>query len=117
MAKVPVCREDHVPPGSMKSFEVQGEKLVIYHLDDGFYATQARCTHVFANLAKGKLVNGNEVHCPLHRARFDVRNGEVREWACFPPGIQMLNVVRGEKALKTWPVTVEAGEVYVGFPD
>jgi len=113
MANIPLCREDQLSVGEMQAFEAGGEKIILYRLEDGFYVTQARCTHVFASLAKGKLVNGSEVQCPLHRARFDVRNGEVKEWACFPPGIQVLNVVRGEKALKTWPVTVEGGQVCV----
>ena len=43
----------------------------------------------------------------------DIKTGEVVEWANFPPGIQLLNVVRGEKALKTYPVVVENGEVKV----
>ena len=51
--------------------------------------------------------------CPLHRARFDIRTGKVCEWANFPPGIQLLNVVRSEKALKTYKVSVKDGEVRV----
>jgi len=34
-------------------------------------------------------------------------------WANFPPGIQLLNVVRSEKALKTYRAVVEDGEVVV----
>lgn len=114
MTRVRVCRESEIPVGSFKAVEAAGEKLLVYHLEDGFFATQARCSHVFASLAKGKLVHGSEIQCPLHRARFDVRTGAVVEWACFPPGIQLLNVVRSEKALKTWPVSVEDGEVCIG---
>ena len=33
--------------------------------------------------------------------------------ANFPPGIQLLNVVRSEKALKTYRAVVEDGEVVV----
>jgi 3-phenylpropionate/trans-cinnamate dioxygenase ferredoxin subunit len=33
--------------------------------------------------------------------------------ANFPPGVQLLNAVRGEKALKTYPVTVVKGEVRI----
>ena len=62
---------------------------------------------------KGKIVEDKCVQCPLHRARFDIRTGEVTEWANFPPGVQLLNVVRGEKALETWPVTEEDGHLFV----
>ena len=46
-------------------------------------------------------------------AEFDIRRGEVDKWANFPPGIQLLNVVRSEKALKTYPAAVEDGNVVV----
>ena len=108
-----VCRTDEIKKGHMKAFTVGGEKVVVYHLQDGFYATQASCTHVFAPLSRGKICEGRMVQCPFHRARFDIRTGEVIEWANFPPGIQVLNVVRGEKALKTYTVSVKDGEVRV----
>jgi len=108
-----VCRTDELPKGRMKAFAIGGDKIVLYHLDDGFYATQASCTHVFAPLAKGKIVDGCKVQCPFHRARFDIRSGEVVDWANFPPGVQLLNVVRGEKALRTYAVDVKGDEVRV----
>jgi 3-phenylpropionate/trans-cinnamate dioxygenase ferredoxin component len=37
----------------------------------------------------------------------------VIDWANFPPGIQLLNVVRGEKALKTYPVSIKGDAVRV----
>ena len=108
-----VCKVDELATGRMKPFTVGDQKIVLYHLEDGFYATQANCTHVFAPLAKGKILDGCKVQCPFHRARFDIRTGEVIDWANFPPGIQVLNFVRGEKALRTFKVKVERGEVKV----
>ena len=108
-----VCKTDELAVGQMKAFAVEGEKIVLYHLKDGFYATQANCTHVFAPLARGKILDDCKVQCPFHRARFDIKTGAVIDWANFPPGIQLMNVVRGEKALKTYPVSIKAGEVRV----
>jgi len=110
-----LCRTDELPKGKMKAFTAGSEKIVLYHLDDGFYATQANCTHVFAPLAKGKILDGCNVQCPLHRARFDIKTGEVVDWANFPPGIQVLNFVRGEKSLKTYKVSVKDGDVRVSL--
>jgi 3-phenylpropionate/trans-cinnamate dioxygenase ferredoxin subunit len=87
--------------------------VLVFHLEDGFYATQSTCTHMFAPLGRGKLVDGCKIQCPFHRARFDIRSGEVVDWANFPPGVQLLNAVRGEKALKTYAVTVINGNVRV----
>jgi 3-phenylpropionate/trans-cinnamate dioxygenase ferredoxin component len=113
MALHVVCDTDELPVGKMKAFTVAGEKLVLYHLDAGFFATQSSCTHLFGPLARGKIVDDCEVQCPLHRARFDIRTGEVIGWANFPPGIQLMNVVRGEKALKTYKVSVKGKQVRV----
>jgi nitrite reductase/ring-hydroxylating ferredoxin subunit len=68
-------------------------------------------------LARGKLLEDCKVQCPLHRARFDIRTGAVLDWANFPPGIQLLNVVRGEKALQTYKVSVKSGQVRVSVPE
>jgi len=108
-----VCSAKELPVGSMKAFVAGSTKVVVYRLDDGYYATQASCTHVFAPLAKGKIVDGCEVRCPFHRARFNIRTGQVVEWANFPPGVQLLNVLRAEKALKTYKVSVINGDVRV----
>lgn len=111
MAFQPVCSEEEIPLNDKKAVNVNGEKILIFHLDDGFFATQNKCTHLVAPLAKGKIVDGNKIQCPFHRARFDIRTGEVIDWANFPPGIQLLNIIRGEKALKTYKVSVDAGKV------
>ena len=113
MAQHSVCDEDDVPVGEMKAFRAGAERVVVYHLKRGWYATQAQCTHTFGPLARGEIVKGCQVQCPLHRARFDVTTGEVVEWANFPPGIQLLNVVRGEKKLRTYPVKIKDGKVMV----
>jgi 3-phenylpropionate/trans-cinnamate dioxygenase ferredoxin subunit len=102
-----VCRSDELAIGQMKSFAVGGEKIVLYHLTDGFFATQ---------LSRGKLIADSQVQCPFHRARFDIRTGQVSDWANFPPGIQLLNVVRREKALRTFEVSITGGNVQVNVP-
>ena len=99
--------------GKMKSFQAAGETVLIFHLADGFYATQQRCTHTLAPLSRGSILDDGVVQCPLHRARFDICTGQVVRRASFPPGIQLLNAARGEKALRTYTVTVEDEQVFV----
>jgi len=114
MARHQICNEDEIPVGEKKPFTVGGEEVLVYHLEDGLFATQSKCTHVFWPLKNGKMKNNCEVECPFHRARFDVRTGEVVEWANFPVGaVQLLNLVRKKKALKTFPVTLEEGKMFV----
>jgi 3-phenylpropionate/trans-cinnamate dioxygenase ferredoxin subunit len=113
MAWHTVASAAEIPVGKLKAVSVNGEKLLVYHLQDGFYATQSKCTHLFASLEKGKILDDCRIQCPFHRARFDIRTGEVVDWANFPPGVQLLNVVRGEKALKTFATRVEGDAVQV----
>lgn len=113
MAQHRVCAESDLKVGEKKTFSAGDKTIILYRLEDGFYATQRLCTHTFTPLDRGKIVNGDTIQCPLHRAQFDIRTGEVERWANFPPGIQFLNVARGEKALRTFPVTVKDGAVFV----
>jgi 3-phenylpropionate/trans-cinnamate dioxygenase ferredoxin subunit len=113
VAKYVVCGADDLPVGSMQSFKAGEQRVVVYHLRGGFFATQALCTHTFGPLARGDIVEGCQVQCPLHRARFDIATGAVVQWANFPPGIQLLDAVRGAKALRTYPVAVRHGNLEV----
>jgi len=116
MSKHSLCREDELQSGHMRPFTVSGQKIVLYRLSDGYFATQASCTHIFAPLARGKILDDCKVQCPLHRARFDIRTGAVVDWANFPPGIQLLNAVRREKGLRRYEVQIKDGEVLVDMP-
>jgi len=113
MAFTFVCDKDMIPSGSRKRFDVDGESILVFHLEDGFFAIQSRCPHMFASLEKGTLVDGRIIQCRIHRAQFDVKTGKVIRWAHFPPGIQALNVLRSQKDLKTYPIKVDEKKVYV----
>lgn len=111
--RVEVCKTSDIPQGESRLLQAGDDAVLMFHLADGFFATQPRCTHMFVPLKRGKVLKDKCIECPLHRARFDIRTGEVVDWANFPPGIQLLNVVRAEKPLKTWPVEVEGDQVFV----
>ncbi|MGR3177008.1 MAG: Rieske (2Fe-2S) protein [Candidatus Anammoxibacter sp.] len=108
-----VCDVASMPVGMMAKFDIDGKPMVIYHLEDGFYATQHRCTHLFASLNKGKIIDGSKVRCWFHHAVFNIKTGKVVKWANFPPGIQAMNVIRRKKDLKTFQTKVENNNLYV----
>ena len=113
MAKFTVGPESGIKVGGSQAVKLGGQDIIVFHLADGFFATQAKCTHLFKSLAKGKIIDGCNIQCPLHRAEFNIKTGEVEKWANFPPGVQLLNVVRSEKALATYPVSIEDGNIVV----
>lgn len=108
-----LCDESALQIGEKKAFKIADEHILLYRLDDGYYATQAGCTHLFKSMEKGQLIDGDKIQCPLHKATFDIRTGESILWAHFPPGIQLLNKIRKEKPLKTYDVQLENGQVMV----
>ncbi|MDF1818058.1 MAG: Rieske (2Fe-2S) protein [Immundisolibacteraceae bacterium] len=114
MAFTKACSESDIAIGDKKRIKVGDQTVLVFHLEDGFYATAASCTHMFAPLARGKINDGCTLVCPFHRAEFDIKTGEVQQWANFPPGIaQLTNMLRKQKALATFPTKVEDGAVLV----
>jgi 3-phenylpropionate/trans-cinnamate dioxygenase ferredoxin component len=73
---VRVCNTTEVPEGGKAVFEVGDVYLVVFHVDGAFYALDDCCTHDGGPLGDGKL-EGFEVICPRHGARFDIRDGRV----------------------------------------
>ena len=99
----------------MKAFEVNKEKVLLFHLPEGFFATQAKCPHLSAPLGKGSIIDNCRIQCKFHRAEFDIKTGKAETWANFPPGIQALNFIRGQKDLKVYNTSVEENKIYISF--
>jgi 3-phenylpropionate/trans-cinnamate dioxygenase ferredoxin subunit len=89
-----------LPIESMMRVEVDGEPICLVHAeDDQFYAIDDTCTHEEYSLCEGELWEMS-VECPRHGSRFDVRTGAVTGLPAVIPA-------------KTYPVTVENGEIYI----
>jgi 3-phenylpropionate/trans-cinnamate dioxygenase ferredoxin subunit len=68
--------------------EVGGRKIGVYLLNGRYYALEDVCPHAEANLSMG-FVEGEEIACPLHGARFHIPTGKCtrepaeRDLACY----------------------------------
>lgn len=100
-----MCKTSELPDGSMNRFEAGKVTLLIARTGDDFYATEASCTHEEADLSLGML-SGYFLTCPLHQAKFDVRNGKVLEG---PNGSDIASI----RQLGTFKIKVENEEVLV----
>ena len=69
-----------ITSGGKKLVEVDGYPVALFNVDGAFYAIEDVCTHDGGPLAEGEL-EGNEIECPRHGARFNARTGEV---LCMP---------------------------------
>ncbi len=96
------ARVDEVPPGRMRRVDIGPRRVLLANVGGQFYAVDDTCTHEDASLSSGAL-RGEWVKCPLHGSRFNVRTGEVVEEPA-------------SEKLATYPVRIEAGEVWIGTP-
>jgi 3-phenylpropionate/trans-cinnamate dioxygenase ferredoxin subunit len=92
---------DEVAPGEAKQYTVEDRFVALCNVDGEFYAFEDVCTHQFAHLTEGGL-EGGEIKCPLHGARFDVKTGQPKSLPAVKP-------------VPTHEVKVEDGHVYVAL--
>jgi len=74
MAFVRAARVSDVPPGHVKVVEAGYEDVALCNVDGQICAIADLCTHDDGPLGEGCL-HGDQIECPRHGARFDVRTG------------------------------------------
>jgi 3-phenylpropionate/trans-cinnamate dioxygenase ferredoxin subunit len=79
--------------------EVGEHRIGLCRVGDTIHAFENICPHAFALLSDG-FVEGDEIECPLHAARFEIATGR-----CVAPP--------ADRDLVTYPVKVEGEEVFV----
>ncbi len=72
------------PPGSYRVVEVDDVAVAVFNVAGKFYAIEDLCTHDHSPLTGGCL-EGEEIACPRHGARFNVRTGEALTPPAFEP--------------------------------
>jgi 3-phenylpropionate/trans-cinnamate dioxygenase ferredoxin subunit len=73
---VKVASADEIAPGQARLVNVRGKEIALFNIEGNFFALENACTHEEGPLAEGDI-EGHEVTCPWHGARFDIRTGEV----------------------------------------
>ncbi|MFA7567736.1 MAG: non-heme iron oxygenase ferredoxin subunit [Alkalispirochaeta sp.] len=92
-----VCREDDFQ--RTYKYVYRRKEVALFKLDDGIYATDNACSHEYSELSQG-IIMGDDVYCPKHGSRFDIRTGAVHDLPATRP-------------VKTYEVKVEDGVVFV----
>lgn len=96
---VTVAREGEIAPGEFRVAELDGTSVVVFNIDSQYYAIEDVCTHDGGQLTGGH-VEGDEIVCPRHGARFSIRTGEALSAPAYEPTAK-------------FPVRVEKGDVQV----
>lgn len=74
---VKVARVSDVPDGMMIKVEVNGTPVAIARVGDSFFALHDICTHEHCSFADMGIVDGTELICGCHGARFELSSGKV----------------------------------------
>lgn len=97
---------DEVWDGAGLEAVAEGRTIALFRAGERVFATDAMCTHGNARLCDGFVEpdgeGGASVECPLHQGRFDLASGRP---LCEPV----------TDALRTYPVRIEAGRVWVAL--
>ncbi len=88
-----------ITPGAWRTVDVDDVAVVVINLKGRFYAIEDMCTHDGGELSGGHI-EGCEIICPRHGARFDFTTGDVTAPPAYEP-------------IETFPVRVEGGMVQV----
>ncbi|MBI5463018.1 MAG: non-heme iron oxygenase ferredoxin subunit [Gammaproteobacteria bacterium] len=94
-----VARIEDLPPGNRCVVDVDGVEVAVFNLNGDYCAIEDVCTHDGGELSSGEI-EGEEIVCPRHGARFNLRTGAVTA----PPAYT---------AVACLPVRVVAGWVEV----
>jgi 3-phenylpropionate/trans-cinnamate dioxygenase ferredoxin component len=92
-------RADDLQPGAVRVVRAGRKRLAICNVDNAYHCIDDVCTHDGASFDTAEL-DGNEIECPRHGARFDVTDGRA---TCLP----------AITPVKVYPVRIENGEIQI----
>jgi 3-phenylpropionate/trans-cinnamate dioxygenase ferredoxin component len=99
----PIVRVEDLPNGERLFVEIGRHQIVVFNIAGQFFATGDVCSHDNGPIGDGEL-DGFEIICPRHGARFDLRDGKVLS---LPALID----------IPAYPVQIKDGMLEVGAPD
>jgi 3-phenylpropionate/trans-cinnamate dioxygenase ferredoxin component len=79
------------------------------------FAVSNRCRHLFASLGNGDVTDEGCLRCPWHGALYDVATGKMIRGpqGAFKPFAGAIKVTAGARALKTFPVELRDGAIWL----
>lgn len=96
---VDVCKDGELDEGQCRIVDVDDTMIAVFFRRGEYYAIHDMCTHDGGELASGD-VEGDEVICPRHGARFCIKNGKALSAPAY-------------EDVDTFPTRVENGTVQV----
>ena len=99
---VPVAAVEECLPGERLFVTLDNQPIIVFNIAGQYFAIGDVCSHD-GNILDEAPLEGHEVVCPRHGARFDVRSGKA---------LAMPAVVD----IPAYPVRVNNSQIEVGWP-
>jgi len=96
---ITVAKAGEIAPGGHRVVDADGTHIAVFNLGGEYYAIEDVCTHDGGELAGG-IVDGDQIECMRHGARFCIRTGSVLAPPAYEP-------------VATFPVRVQGGVIQV----
>ena len=96
---VTVAKAGEIALGGHRVIDVDGAHIAVFNLDGQYYAIEDVCTHDGGELTGG-ILDGDQIECVRHGARFCIRTGAVMAPPAYEP-------------VAKFPVRVENGVIQV----
>ena len=99
---IEIALASELPAGERLFVTIEDKSIVVFNIAGNLYAIADLCSHDNGPLGDGD-VEGDEVICPRHGARFDIRTGK-------PIGLPAV------VDIPAYPVRVREGMIEIGLP-
>lgn len=81
---VTVAKVAELEPGEQRIVEIDGASIAVFNLGGEYFAIENICTHD-GGVLTGGCVEGDQIVCPRHGARFSIRTGEALTAPAYEP--------------------------------
>jgi 3-phenylpropionate/trans-cinnamate dioxygenase ferredoxin subunit len=100
---IPVGTVEELKDGERLFLEIDGKPIVIINIDSDYYAIGDVCSHDDGPVGEGNI-EGYEIICPRHGARFDIRTGKALALPAFVD-------------IPAYPVRIAGDQIEIGLPE
>jgi 3-phenylpropionate/trans-cinnamate dioxygenase ferredoxin subunit len=111
---IPLTTTAGIETGGMKAAAIEDHEMLVAHVGDEYFISDAKCPHMGGHLPEGTL-EGTVLTCPRHHSEFDLRDGRVLRWTDWEGATLTIGkLLRHPRPLRTYEVQLEGENILVG---
>jgi 3-phenylpropionate/trans-cinnamate dioxygenase ferredoxin subunit len=99
---IPIGSVEELNEGERLFIEIDGKPIMVINLHGEYFAIRDVCSHDDGPVGEGNL-EGYEIICPRHGARFDIRTGKVIALPAFVD-------------IPAYPIRIVGDQIEIGIP-